>query len=68
MITDYEVAAWEIAGTEYELLVCSKCGFIASEIIEHLECDAILQDWWHLNLRCFRKKEQPPQAAEQKDG
>lgn len=54
-VNDWEVAQWEAEQKEFLLLVCSGCGFIASEIVEH-DCDATLQDWWHLNVKSFQRE------------
>ena len=54
-VTDYEVAEWEENEKEITLHVCSTCGFISNEIIDHGDC--ALQDWWELNVKCFEKVE-----------
>jgi len=54
-VPDWEVAEWEEKEDELLLLVCSTCGLIASEMVDHGDCN--LQDWWHLNAKCFVKPE-----------
>jgi hypothetical protein len=67
MTTDYEVAEWEETEEEITLYVCSGCGLIASEIVDHSENEVcILQDWWHLNVICKKKPlTQSPESKEQ---
>lgn len=55
-VSDNEVASWMENEKEILLYVCSECGLICSELINHRNCG--LQDWWHLNVKCFEKKEQ----------
>lgn len=54
--TDWDVAGWEEHGEEFKLYVCSLCGLIASETIDHEDCT--LQDWWHLDVKAFQKEPQ----------
>ena len=52
-VSDSDIEEWEECEKELQLYVCSTCGLIASELIEHKEC--CLQDWWHLDAKCLTK-------------
>lgn len=56
MINDYEVAEWEESQAELTLYVCSTCGLISDEIIEHGE-DCALSDNWVLHVVCMKKQD-----------
>ena len=56
-LDDSIIAEWEEKGKKLQLFVCSTCGLICDDMIDHYnevdQQNCILQDWWHLNVKCF---------------
>lgn len=58
-ISDCDVGDWVYEKRKLKLYVCSTCGLICSELIDHQECrDKFSSDWWHLDVKCIN----PPKS------
>ena len=46
-------------GSIHTLLVCSECGFIAEDIVDH-NCPTLNPccDWWHIRVKVLKNKEE----------